>query len=88
MGKENGKTTYTVIVMQASVSRANREALAWNTPAFTRKVKATRPSEAAQACADAIWAIVDADIKIVSCYVGTKNVSEMPTRMNPIQIKR
>ena len=87
MDKE-GKTTYTVIVMQASVSRANRQALAWNTPAFTRKVKATRPSEAAQACADEIWAMVDADIQVVSCYVGTKNVSELPTRMNPIQLKR
>lgn len=87
MDKER-KTTYTVIVMRASVSRANREELAWNTPAFTKKVKATRPSEAAQFCADEIWAMVDSDINVVSCYVGTKSVSQRPTRMSPIQIRR
>ena len=89
MDKEgNGKTTYTVIAMRASISRANRDALDWNTPAFTKRVKATRPSGAVQACADEIWAMVDADIQVVSCYVGTRKVSELPTRMSPIQIWR
>lgn len=80
---------YNVYVTRNQISRSNRTTYDNETVAYKATVNANSFREASDKCIEKIWSLCDADIKIISVYVGIKgSVSAAANRMQPLQYRR